>query len=311
VAKYDLGSLIKRLRKQKGLTQEELAYPLIDRATLSKIESGKSMPNYKTIEMLLEKLGYHPGGLVDIFMDAEAIDSQKTVNELDSYLVWLVPDENNPIISKVDRLIEELEQNETFMQNNLNVQYVLLAKALNAHNKKECPEKMQELTLDAIKITIPEYNEKYIEDYYLSVQDRRILNFMAVLSRDSGNLDDAINIWNRLKTNLEKHYTDKMQMGRWYPTIILNLTDCLYRAKRYPEAIEACDIGGKVCKETAFLQHYPLIMAVKALCLYELGNKEGGSKLLRQVYYTCELLEISDAIPVIIKYAESNQINLL
>ena len=35
MANYNIGSLIKRLRRQKGLTQEELAYPLIDRATLS------------------------------------------------------------------------------------------------------------------------------------------------------------------------------------------------------------------------------------------------------------------------------------
>jgi|GEM_PF-498359 len=310
VAQYNIGSLIKRLRKQKGLTQEELAYPIIDRATLSKIESGKAMPNNKTMEMLLEKLGYHPGSLADIFMDTETTDSQKIVNELNSYLVWLVNDEKNPIVNKVDRLIEKLEQSENFMENPLNVQYVIMAKALNAANKKESPLKIQELILDAIKITIPEYNENYIEDYYLSYQDRRILNFIAVLSRDEGNLDKAINIWNRLKINIEKHCVDKIQMGRNYPNTILNLADCLYRAKRYPEAIEACDTGGKVCKETAFLRHFPFIMAVKAMCLYEMGNKEEGAKLLRQVYYTCELLEVKDAVSVIDQYVKSNQINL-
>ena len=32
---YEIGDLIKKLRKQKGISQEDLAYPIIDRTTLS------------------------------------------------------------------------------------------------------------------------------------------------------------------------------------------------------------------------------------------------------------------------------------
>ena len=64
---YDIGLLIKRLRKQKGLKQEELAYPIIDRATLSKIECGKVMPNKTTLEALFERLGFCPHNIADFF----------------------------------------------------------------------------------------------------------------------------------------------------------------------------------------------------------------------------------------------------
>jgi tetratricopeptide (TPR) repeat protein len=127
-----------------------------------------------------------------------------------------------------------------------------------------------------------------------------------VLNRDRGDLDAAIDIWSRLKRNIEKHSVDKTHKGRNYPGIVLNLADCLHRAKRYHDAIEASDDGAAVCKETGFLQHFPFIMAVKAICLCELGNKEEGAKLLRQVYYTSELYDNKPAVAIIIKYAKDN-----
>jgi transcriptional regulator with XRE-family HTH domain len=304
VAQYDIGNLIRRLRKQKRLTQEELAYPVIDRATLSKIENGKAMPNKQTIEVLLEKLGCYPSDFTNLYIDTETSETQRIVDELDGYFVWVMSDENNPAIAVIDGLIEKLETDGNYMRNIVNAQYVLLAKGFNALNRKENRQDIREMMLRAIKMTIPEYNENYIKDYYLSRQDRRILNIMAVLYRDEGNLDNAINIWSHLKINFENHCIDKNQMGRNYPNTILNLADCLYRAKRFAESIEICGAGEKVCKDTGFLRHLPLIIAVKAMCLCESGNKKDGGKLLRQVYHTCELFGIKDASDIVKRYLE-------
>ena len=112
MANYNVGSLIKRLRKQRGLTQEELAYPLIDRATLSKIESGKTMPNNKTLETLLEKLGFALHKFADFFHDEDMADAQVILNELDSLLVFQVYDPKGPAVERVDTLIKQLESSE-------------------------------------------------------------------------------------------------------------------------------------------------------------------------------------------------------
>ncbi len=51
-----LGSKIKEIRKEKKITQEQLAGTFISRAMLSKIETGSATPSLQTIIYLAEKL---------------------------------------------------------------------------------------------------------------------------------------------------------------------------------------------------------------------------------------------------------------
>lgn len=60
---YSCGEVIKRLRKSKGLTQEELAFGICSVSTLSKIENGRQTPHYSTFKALLRR--------VDISLDED------------------------------------------------------------------------------------------------------------------------------------------------------------------------------------------------------------------------------------------------
>ena len=59
---YSAGELIKSLRKQKGISQEELADGITDRANLSKIENGSITPGKKVVEALLERHSFSSKG---------------------------------------------------------------------------------------------------------------------------------------------------------------------------------------------------------------------------------------------------------
>ena len=291
MANYQIGSLIKRIRKQKGLTQEELAYPIIDRATLSKIESGKVTPNNQTLKMLFEKLGFSPDNYANFFLDDEMTDVQKILDELEEILD--IYGDNDDLVEKSDVLIAQLENNEQYMRNELNVQYIIAAKAISAFNKKESLEKIREMALKAIKISIPEYNERFIGDYYLSRVDLLILTLITALYNEEGNHDKAIEILYGLKHNFDKHCIDKAEMGRRYPVTITNLAYLLtHKAKKYEEAIEVCESGRKVCIETGRIFFLPVIVGHKAICLCMLGDKEEGIRLLRQAYHSCDLIEM-------------------
>lgn len=52
-----LGEKIKTLRKEKKLTQTELAGPELTKSMLSQIENGKATPSMKTLQYIAEKLG--------------------------------------------------------------------------------------------------------------------------------------------------------------------------------------------------------------------------------------------------------------
>ena len=306
MANYNIGSLIKRLRKQKGMTQEELAYPLIDRTTLSKIEMGRTTPTNKTLEALFEKLGFYPHNMADFFHDEEMTRAQTILNELDSLLDYRVQDPTDPLVAKVDELIRQLECIDKYAQSDMGRQNILLLKATNAINKSlkrtmkvekvDVPQEIEDMLLEAIKITIPTFNIKNIPDYYLSKQDRLIINRMTMLYIAVLDSATAIDILYGLKRNFDNHCLDRDEMGRDYPNVIYNLAIYLYMADRLDEAIEICDAGFKVCKETHSLYRLPLILGIKASCLALLGKTEESKQMFTKIIHTLELFDFPDLV---------------
>ncbi|HFO1050614.1 helix-turn-helix domain-containing protein [Bacillus cereus group sp. MYBK111-1] len=60
-----LGEKIKALRKEKKLTQTELAGPELTKSMLSQIENGKATPSMKTLQYIAEKLECEPSFLLE------------------------------------------------------------------------------------------------------------------------------------------------------------------------------------------------------------------------------------------------------
>lgn len=55
---YSIGNFIQKKRREKNLTQEQLAEKLgVSNKTVSKWENGKCLPDYSVIELLCEELG--------------------------------------------------------------------------------------------------------------------------------------------------------------------------------------------------------------------------------------------------------------
>ena len=293
MANYDIGSLIKRLRKQRGLTQEELAYPLIDRATLSKIESGKVTPSKRTTEALLQRLGFNPVNTIDFFLDEEMSRIHKIMEEiraLNSFRETAVSETSLAKAAKVDDLIARLESNEKFMQSKLNSQFIMAHKCKNAYiNRHEGPAEVMPMMLEALKITIPEYNQRHIENYYLTSQETGLLHDISIMAQVGGDDEAAIEICEALRKNVMENTLDMAEMGTWYTTITNSLARCLSLAGRYQEALEVCDEGIMVGRQTKVLISFPNIVAIKARCLFELGDKEEAEKLYRQAYHACAM----------------------
>jgi len=304
MANHNVGSLIKRLRKQKGLTQEELAYPMIDRATLSKIESGKAMPSNKTLETLFEKLGYNPNKMTDFFHDEEMSDAKKILNELNGILVFQTLDPESPVVARVDSLISQLENNEKYTQSELNRQKISILKASNAINKRVAPSTVRAMLLDAIKMTIPIFDVKNIGDYYLSKQDQQIINMLAISYDEEQQHDKAIEIMYGLKHNYDMHCIDIREMGDHYPALIYSLAKFLLAAGKPNEAIELCEVALKVGKETRSLHRLPYIMGMKATGLAALGKIEESKRLFLQIINAFELFEMHDEVIMVKEYAK-------
>ncbi|MGE4213995.1 MAG: helix-turn-helix domain-containing protein [Anaerotignaceae bacterium] len=112
----DIGVKIKQLRKQKGLTLEELASRCeLTKGFLSQMERNLTSPSIATLNDILEALGTT---LSEFFMEAkdEKVVFQKDdffVDERDGYTVnWIVPNSQKNEMEPV--LIELKQGNRTF-----------------------------------------------------------------------------------------------------------------------------------------------------------------------------------------------------
>ncbi|MCL2245020.1 MAG: helix-turn-helix domain-containing protein [Treponema sp.] len=285
----NIGTLIKKLRIQQGMTQEALAYPVIEQSTLSRIESGQTMPNKSTTEMLLERLGYNPRN-IDIVIDKKTQDIQKAMDDLYGLIkTESIYDDQEEKTKKAEAIINELEGDAEFMSERVNRQYILLSKAMCALHRKEESSSVLNTLMEAIKISIPEYNENDIDKYYLSKQDVRIINLTTMVYRDNGRLDDGINVLSLLKKNFEETNIDKESRGEYYASVVYALAQLLYYAKKYEEARKMCDRAAEICIETGVFRLLPLVTAYKANCLYHLGDKDECPELFRQSYYASKM----------------------
>ena len=283
MAEFLIGELIKRLRKQRGISQEELAYPFFNRGYLSRIENGKVMPGKHNVEILLERLGFDPGLFAVFLIDEKESKYQSAKKSLDSLL-------SQQDFQNAEVILKQLESDTEFANIAVNKQYLLSRKVEFAMYYQENPQKIFKLLLSAIKISTPKFKECDIGEYLLSKEDIDIINKMAVVYEQTNQVEKSINLLYMLKKNFDNRYMDNESKGLHYPMVIYNLTKYLGAHGRFDEAIDLCDMGIKMCIDINALKLLSHIVANKAYCLHEIGDKIACERLLRQVYYTNEIL---------------------
>ncbi|MCL2050654.1 MAG: helix-turn-helix domain-containing protein [Lachnospiraceae bacterium] len=285
MANYDAGKLIKESRKQKGISQEELAAGLMDRAHLSRIENGTITPNKKTLEPILERLGINPYH-TDFFLSEKMTNYQQHIDSLNSYLA-------DQRTGEADSIINRLENDADFSEHKLNQQYLLCAKACNYANENANPEDILALLDKAYKISNEKFGEQKVKEYNCMTSNELFaINLYAAIYFRQNKLEKAIETMLALTYIFDKNCIDKFERGRKYPLLVYNLTKYLNAAKRYDEVIEFCNQGVNTCIETGFLDTLPLILFNKAFCLDALGDKTLSKEYLNQIYITFDMFRL-------------------
>ena len=289
MSKYLAGEVIKALRKQRGLSQNELADGILDIGQLSRIERGGAMPSKFTLEKLFERLGYDPSAYSAILLSKEEMKHQAKKDEID-HLAKLRRDDE-----AID-LLELLESDKKFSASKPNKQYLLHTKAKIARRKNEPPQSLMKMLLEAIKITMPKYKEEDINEYWLSRQETAIIESIAATYALMNQRDKAIELQYRIKDNFENRYMDVESRQSRYMPIIYNLTVDLGLSGRHSEALELCNDGIEACKRFSAYRFLPLISFNKACSLLELGDLEACKALLVETYFSFKLQERFDNV---------------
>jgi len=227
-----LGTLVKQLRIYKGMTQNELAEGIMTRGNLTKLESGKQGTTKEKIDLLFYRLGYTSKRFFSYILDDKDFKCFEIRKQLTDSLVC-----RN--MNEAVRLIAEVETNEDFSEG-LSRQFLLKSKAAFNQIQNFSRTERYAYLLEAIKITIPDFEEKLVHTYPLGGEDIEIIGMIATVHEENGEYARAIKLLRKLAKNISEHFMDEYEKARNLTYTLFNLSGIFSTQKRYQEALEVC-----------------------------------------------------------------------
>lgn len=289
---YNIGLFIKKKREEQHIRQEDLCRGICDKSTLSRIERGKQEPSSGILGVLLQRLGINEDQLAVLLgpKDFEISDLQKEIVALNSQR------EYEKAAEKIRRLEQLVEPTDKITQ-----QFILRCKAL-AYFPEDYPAS-RDLLLQALSLTLPDFDFDHISNYLLGIEEVKILNQLANSYSEAGDRRFAIHIYRQLFEDSRKQLLNSEAKVSLVIMISYNYSRLLGLERRYEEEIEIATIGQKACIQYNKTRGLGGLLLNISCALHELGRNEESKSKIIDSFYAYRLIDFASC-EVIRKYAK-------
>ena len=278
------GKTLGMLRKQQGITQEKLCDGIIEPDAMSKIERGVHGVSKEKMDLLLGRLGH----VAKRFFPYPLTTDELTVFNIRDEFSRL---DENADLDKKKELVEAMEDPQGLFSTGLHRQFLLKCKAMILMKENGDADDIKALLDDAVRITLPNFNERLVSTYLLGNDDMEIIAMMAQLAYREGEKDSAITLLTKLVESIEKHYVDENEKARSLTFVMYSLSRYLGLMERYSEGLLVCEKAIEAGVKNRAYGFLPLLKYNQAYCLYYLGEREPGevAMLVNEAYYACKV----------------------
>lgn len=271
MANYTIGEILREVREREKYSQEELSFGICTPSTLSRIENGVQIPGRRILEALTQRLGI-TDTVYTTYMGKEELELYENGKRLMRSISTCNYSAARQLAAAVEQEIQKLSGRGYRLH--MEQQYVLFAKAVLRKKEKKDRQKVLELFLEALSVTMPDFDGIHIKNRLLTFQEISILNNIGCMYHEMGKQIEAFQIMFGLKEYMEHHVKDEEEKARKYPMILQNITTWLGQAGSYEEALRFCQEGLDYCIEHGKLQVFPMLLYNKAAMLAELGRSD-------------------------------------
>lgn len=284
---YNIGYYIKRIRQEKGISQEALYEGLCSRSTIHRIESGKQQPTMFTAIHLLQRLGLDENSfLVPLGpQDFEICNLKKEIVALNAQFQF------EQALERIDRLEKLVAPKDRLAQ-----QFLLRSRALAGYRQDgerlpyDYPTQRQML-LDALDITHPDFDLEKIERCLLSIEDIKSLNQIAITYSETGDRRFAIRIYEQLLRYPGQNLLNIDALLSVVPMLHYNCSRLLGLEKRFEEELEVAQTGYEICVKYNKARMMGGLLLNMACALHELGRQEESKQVFVDSYYAHRLMK--------------------
>lgn len=275
---YKPSELIRQLRIEKGLTQEQLAEGICSPVTISRIENGTQQPSSRVLELLMDRLGddlFHTLGTTVLQTDI------REARNREEEIIHFIASGN---IKEAENLL--LEANEDAVSIPVRQQRTKYMEALLCQQNEENKNltEIQNLLEEALLLTKPHFDKMDFRNTILTFQEMQIINFLSVVLWEQAEYRQAIRISFELSEAIERKRSSMPEQRQLYVCVLTNQLQFLESERRYEEAYEICIKAEQICKETDYMSMFPEILFSKAKLMFFTGKYAESISILKGVY---------------------------
>lgn len=281
-----IGEVVKRRRKELGLTQEELCEGICEPSTISRIESGRQVPAKNKLDALLQRLGL-PGDRYYALLSKNELEISNLQSQIISCNVSNNKQEEQQCLKKLEEIVSE--------DDHLVRQFILRSKIafgyLDGENLRPYTyEEKERVLFEALYLTVPKFDIDEINNNVYTVEEIKIINQIALNYSDAGQNKTAIDIYHQLLKYIKKHLMNLKESNGLLILIAYNYSRSLYFEKRYEDSIDIANLGLETSIKERCSSYLGGFLSVLGHAFYAEGRLEESKKYFYQSFYIYTVL---------------------
>lgn len=278
---FFLGEYIRQRRLDLGLTQEEVCAGICEPVTLSRIENGKQTPSRTRINAILQRLDL-PDDRYYALLTKDELEIEALKKEIVACSVTQRTAEGFEKLARLEQMAQPDDQ--------LTQQFILRSQALLGNLDGRYTAQAQiELLMQAIQLTVPNFNIEELEEHLYVRDEIKIINQMANAYSCAGDNKKAADIFYQLLKYIRKHFRETITSTGLLPVVLFNYARALDLCGRYEEGAQFAKEGKEACVEYGHYQALAGCLGVYAECCHFIGKDKESAKAYRQAYYLWEV----------------------
>jgi transcriptional regulator with XRE-family HTH domain len=289
--KINSAEIIKTLRKEMGLSQEELAEQLfISVRQLARIECGEANMDIWQFISTLELMGHPTEDYWLLYLNSDEYGSYRDYKRLKRLL-------NNDDLSEAKEVLNAIEKGPLIKQPIIKqfVSYV------NTMIGKTIPsDEIKNDLLTALRLSKPNFDENMIAEYRMTYNEISIVLCIAECLVFTGEHDKGICMVRSMIKSRETARVSEEDKAVLFPALYFTLSRMLKQSGKYREALRACDDAVDICREFNNLKNIPAMLFHMADCYHKLGEEEHIYKthLVRAYHAAYAMGRVKDAATI-------------
>ena len=261
----NFGRNIKNIRLKSNLSQNEVYEQTgINPSTLRRLEGGKVIPKFETLEILSS---LYKEDLLLVFSQ-HRIDHGLLFNEVYNRLELKFDKDEIDSLEKEILELENLLENSSQSYFKVQIhQLIHLSKAVLLYKKEGDSSKALEELIQGLRQTIPAFTLDTYSDFVYSPFEMRILMNIAFVLNKLNQNHAYINI-------LEFCHLSSDQNDGIFPKICHNLSTVYIRSQTYEKALSVVEEGIKSCQNNRNYNGLNLLYYNQGIIKFRLGQKD-------------------------------------